>query len=363
MGLRHAVFLMLALSEFGPLYAINVREINREKLTVRGDLTAREMDAPPAPTSPLSQSEAAPPEPAATPVLPELEALQAQAAQQDQKIEDLTQTVMQQSQTIFELQNGSQNLKEKINRCERENNRLQQALLQNGSYTSQLENELCYWRDERGGEIDCIHGELYNLQCQLNGMFYQEEEFIDDYPGCFPNVPGACSWQAGAELLVWTVHESELDYVINNVVEQTFPTGATGSLESAEFGWRPGARVYLDYTTYWDYWNIKLQGTFFYTRGRNTVTPDEGTILQSTFHQVTFGEDLIRATSDIKLHYYLADLFLARYFQPSPRILSYFFFGGTGAWIEQNWDIGNFTATEGTYSLIDIDWRFRGGGE
>lgn len=362
MGLRHAVFLMLALSGFGPLYAINVREINREKLTVRGDLTAREMDAPPAPTSPLSQSEATPPELPETPVLPELEALQAQAAQQEQKIENLTQIVMQQNQTISELQNGSQNLKEKINRCERENNWLQQSLLQNGSYTSQLENELCYWRDERGGEIDCVQGELYNLQCQLNTLLYQVEEMISYYPESFPNVPGVNGWQAGAELLFWTVEESELDFVVNNVAGHPFPTGVVGTLESAEFRWRPGARVYLDYTTCWDYWNIRLQGTFFYTRGQNTVTPDEGMILQSTFHQVSFDNNLFRATSDISLHYYIADLLLGHYFQLSPRISSYFFFGGMGAWIKQNWDLSYFTNIAGTYFTIDIDWRYKGGG-
>lgn len=356
MGLRH-VFLFALLAGFGQLYAINVREVAKEKVTVRGDLTAREM----------AQVQPPPPPPPAVDPCAEfklqIEAMQQRCAMQDQKIQELTGIIHEQNRTLSDLSNNSQSIKEKVNRYDSENYRLNQTLQQSAACSHQLENELYCWQEWQCEELGCLQAQLYDLQCQLDGLLYQEEEIIDySYPGyCFPNIPRGCGWQAGGELLVWTVEESELDYAINDVVSPASATGAVGTLESADFGWRPGARAYLDFTTCWDYWNLKLQGTFFYTHGRDSATPEAGTIMQGTFHQV-LGSTLAHATSDIQLHYYLVDLLLGRYLQLSERIAARVHVGGIGSWIEQKWNIEYFPAAGDLTNEIDIDWKYRGGG-
>ncbi|MCC5831900.1 MAG: hypothetical protein JJU12_02525 [Chlamydiales bacterium] len=348
--MRHAVFLLLFLNLWSPLYAINVREIDREKLTVRGDPTAREMRSPP---YQAPQHEVPQPNPD---LINHVNSLQEQNSDHERKIADLIKT-------ISELKTLSHALKDTVSRCECENYRLQQALHQSGGLVYQLEDELYYLRDSGHQEIESIHGQLYNMQCQLEHLLFPEEKIVDDYPSYLPNIPGVCGWQAGAELLVWTVKESQLDYVINDIVVQPdVVTGATGPLESAHFGWRPGARAFLNFTTCWDYWNFKLQGTFIYLSGRDTATPGEGRIMQGTFHQDLGDSTIARATSAISLNYYLIDLLMNRYFQLSQQITGRLQVGGIGAWIGQKWDVEYFSETGDERNLFDLDWRFKGGG-
>ncbi len=209
-------------------------------------------------------------------------------------------------------------------------------------------------------ELEQIYDDIDSLQTELDQVASMYT--YSSHPGAvFYSIPYKCKRQVGVEVLAWTVKESELDFAVRGgTLATTTATGAVGSLISAEYDWRPGFRVYADFTSYCDYWNLLAEYTFFHCSGSDTVVRRNNENLQGTFHQVT--TSLMReAASDIHLHYHTLDLVLGRHFQPSSCLVAKIAFGGIGAWIKQKWDVVYFASATG-FNDFDIDWEFEGGG-
>ncbi len=187
---------------------------------------------------------------------------------------------------------------------------------------------------------------------------------IDHYnPLIFNGVDASIEW------LYWTVQQKASTFVLTpHGFHQPFPASAStdglGKYKYASFDWNSGVRAGLGYTFQRDAWHLLGQYTYYKTHGSNRATrPADLTLyLEATNKNINAtaeGLDLI--TSNIHLHYQVADLLFSRRFLPGCQILFNFFTGATGAWINEKWKISAFDLNNIT-TIIRNNWRFRGGG-
>jgi len=194
-------------------------------------------------------------------------------------------------------------------------------------------------------------------------------------------------WQAFAPSRDFAVSNNQPDFQRDDASEPS--NGLRGRLYKAKYDWEPGFRVtvggqlphdcwelFADYTWYLGKnnktayappangfqgvvghsWPVaQLVSTIADTTGSFAVAPPRGNLSNS------------RITSDIHLHYQVADLLLARLFTLSKYIDLKITAGLQGAWLSQKWKVVNYNISSESVGVIPIitntmNWSYRGGG-
>jgi len=82
-----------------------------------------------------------------------------------------------------------------------------------------------------------------------------------------------------ADFIYWTARESGSDVWAEVITSKG--SSYLDELRAVKFGWDPGLKVGLNYTTKHDAWDITLAYTWFHTRGTDHVTSSPGTVHSS----------------------------------------------------------------------------------
>lgn len=295
-----------------------------------------------------------------------------------EKVQATSAQTEAQRQTLQCLVQCIQELEQQLNYAESYINGMYAKVAQNEQLSSsvqELQNSMTYiiecnldqirmgldqLRSQQECALNYVAGDINALSCQINALW----NAILPPPPLYRFNSTRCS--CDLELLVWSIQETQLDFVIAGGAPTQgifFVNGAIGVQEFAHFGWRPGFRLALDYTTCHDQWDLLGQYTFFYCQGNDSVSISPPSTLNATFHQVVGPEQLLgEAKSGIAFHYNILDLLLAKNFRLSPAIHSRIQVGGTGAWIYQDWKIDYFPVAGATTEEVKLDWKFQGPG-
>ncbi len=165
------------------------------------------------------------------------------------------------------------------------------------------------------------------------------------------------------EFLYWSLEESDLDFAVkmNRAAWGASPTHATGALEEAETGFRPGFRAALSYFRATRYWEIKTAYTFYYHNKRKIENkPDASDLFLVSSWPTNLLSPIDHAESTLRFHYHLADFLVARVFIPNPHLRLRLAGGLTGALFSQRWQTNYFDTNNSTD--VKNRWRFIGAG-
>ncbi len=170
--------------------------------------------------------------------------------------------------------------------------------------------------------------------------------------------------------LYWRASESDLAYAISPTITGAAGAGehaiqgAMGKFKYGSFDWSPGFKVRLGYI---NQHNVEpyFQYTWYYSKGKDSVIgPTSGTMALNSAFDTTTASRVVRITSNIKLHYNIPDLILAKrgiLFSNNNSIFS--LFGGVkGAFIKQRWIIKQHALAANDVEVTDSQWKYYGGG-
>lgn len=167
-----------------------------------------------------------------------------------------------------------------------------------------------------------------------------------------------------AEFLYWTVNEGALDYALKMKHAAWGPTDAfaNGDYKIADYDWCPGLRISGGWYNEPHYWEVLAQYTWFYDHGHDhSHKPTASDRFLNPTWGVFTPSPIATATSNLTLHYHLADLMATRVFDPNPHLRLRIVGGLTFAYIAQKWKmIYNDFGTNS--DLIKNRWRYVGGG-
>lgn len=126
--------------------------------------------------------------------------------------------------------------------------------------------------------------------------------------------------------------------------------------------WGPGLRVAFGFFNASKFWEIVAEYTWLYANGKDSVNrpstvneflnPSLTVVLQNPYNS---------ASSNIRLHYNLAELMITRVFDPNPHLRLRLYGGGIVSWIKQKWTVVYTNSTDQDATLTNR-WRFVGGG-
>lgn len=167
------------------------------------------------------------------------------------------------------------------------------------------------------------------------------------------------------ELLYWTVDEGSLDYAQKMTQppwSANTPSYASGKVQSAKFDLAPGFRISIGYFNAPKYWRVQGQYTHLITRGKNRAEKPTASneYLTGTWPQIT-SNPLTHAHSNIFFNYNLFDLTIDRIFVPNPHLRMRLGGGISLAWVQQDWKVQYFDATDGN-TTIRNRWHYIAGG-
>lgn len=186
---------------------------------------------------------------------------------------------------------------------------------------------------------------------------YDADLFKKDYDCIFVN----------GEFLYWSVLEAALDYAIR--MNHPAPSGtpesivwASGTVKSAEYNLDPGFRVAVGFYNAPKYWEVRGQYTRITNRGfKSTGKPSPtNEFLNGTFPQV-LTTNITGSQSRIHLNYNVFDLLVDRVFDTNPHLRLRLMGGPTAAWMDQDWKVQYFDASNNN-TTIRNRWHFIGGG-
>lgn len=170
-----------------------------------------------------------------------------------------------------------------------------------------------------------------------------------------------CQWFVHGEFLYWGVAEGNLDYVRVEEVPTTL-VGTKGKYKTADYEFRPGARVAASYYNCPKYWEVTAQYTWLKDRGTDSQTvASDGTSYLTPTQLIEILGPYERATSEIELGYQIGDVYAARVFDPNPHLRMRVYGGITIGWLKQEWDL-SYTNLQDELETLEKDWRFFGGG-
>lgn len=184
---------------------------------------------------------------------------------------------------------------------------------------------------------------------------------LEDDPNLFVHHRQIC---LNTEFLYWTVNEGATDYALRMNQPAWGPTEAfaKGTYKIADYNWCPGFRVAVTWYNAPRFWETWGQYTWLYASGHQTAHKPsaDNLFLNSTWGIIT-SSPLAEASSNLSLHYQLADLLVARVFDPNPHLRLKLFGGATLGYIQQKWKLRyeNFALES---DQIHNHWRYLGGG-
>ena len=168
------------------------------------------------------------------------------------------------------------------------------------------------------------------------------------------------------EFLYWKVDEGALDYAISMNSPAWDSSGtdnyALGNMKRSIFNIDPGFRIGLSYFRAPHYWEIWAQYTRMTSRGHTDSKSPNGAseYLTGTWPQI-LSSPIVQAKTSLHLNYNVADFLADRYFNPNPHFRARLLGGLTGAWINQNWSIHYFDASD-EHTDIYSKWLYGGVG-
>lgn len=169
------------------------------------------------------------------------------------------------------------------------------------------------------------------------------------------------------EFLYWTVSEGALDYALRmrSPAWGSTDSFAQGDFERAEFSWDPGYRFVLGYYRAPNFWMADFDWTYIHFKNHDQAKrppKNENRFMTGTWPHI-FSAPMEHATSDIHLHYELANLLAHRVFFPinNPHLRMKLFGGLTGVWIHQGWKVRYFDF-ERNNTMINNHWKYWGFG-
>lgn len=162
---------------------------------------------------------------------------------------------------------------------------------------------------------------------------------------------------ANASLLYWTANEGVLDYAVKTGQESNLTnTFALGHYKKAHYHMRPGFRVAVTYYRCFKYWDVTGEYTWFQTHGSSHINsplnPTRQTATTAPFRS---------ASSSIRLHYQVTDIYAARVFDPNEHLRVRAYTGLTMAIINQNWK-AVYTNFFDDFDRVKEKWSYWGGG-
>ncbi len=167
-----------------------------------------------------------------------------------------------------------------------------------------------------------------------------------------------------AEFLYWTVAEGALDYALKmkRAAWGPTPSYAQGTFELGSYNLDPGFRVALSYFRAPKYWEVRGQYTRLTATGsQSSGKPDPTNVyLTGTWPQI-FSVPLASAESFLHLNYNVADLLIARVFNPNPHLRMKLIAGIVTAWINQDFRIRYYDSAL-QVTKIKSHWAFVGSG-
>lgn len=177
---------------------------------------------------------------------------------------------------------------------------------------------------------------------------------------------------ADVEFLYWSVEEGALDYAIVMENRGWAPAAdplnyANGKMQRASYDWDPGVRVSIGYYNAPKFWELFAEYTYYSGRGSDSASAPSGAglFLNGTFPQlsdnIVDNIPLASAKSSIDLTYQLADIAVARIFDPNPHLRIRMYAGITSSFIDQDWDV-TYTDTSNNETKIKNDWCYTAGG-
>lgn len=161
-----------------------------------------------------------------------------------------------------------------------------------------------------------------------------------------------CGFFFGADLLIWTTYETNLDYAVdgadNNFYSpELIETGGLGpgKMHFMDYDWDTGYRIALGYRFGCDGWDSRAVYTYFHskahgsTKGRDLSGEErsdfqllEATLLNS---QADLTIDAEKAEADKSIDYDLLDVLLSRPFCLCETVITRPFFGVRALWLNQ----------------------------
>lgn len=167
-----------------------------------------------------------------------------------------------------------------------------------------------------------------------------------------------------AEFLYWTLAEGVLDYAIKQDKSTTASeTFGIGKYQTVNYEWRPGFRVALAWYRCPRYWELTGEYTWLYNRGSDSTNNNDRAAdrnVQPTTETVAL-DPYRSASAEIETHYNVADLYVARVFDPNPHLRMRLLGGLTLADIDQKME-SLFTNFIGEADAVEDKWRYFGGG-
>lgn len=163
-----------------------------------------------------------------------------------------------------------------------------------------------------------------------------------------------------SDLLFWKTFEDGLDYVYDNQIASSAPTGIGGDVKRATYSWQLGFRVGFKYQMDFDKWTIDGNYGRISPNDSQEILNADNKQMSSTF-QLPSSFTLTKATSRVRISADFANLLLERLFQTSENINLSFLSGLSGVWIKRDWET-RFFDTSSNMRVISPSWHFKGAG-
>ena len=167
------------------------------------------------------------------------------------------------------------------------------------------------------------------------------------------------------EFLYWTLAEGVLDYAIKQDKCSSAPENfGIGKYQTVDYDWRPGFRVALAWYRCPRYWELTGEYTWLYNKGSGSTSNKDlnadRNVIPTT--EILAREPFLSADAEIETHYQVADLYVARIFDPNPHLRMRLIGGLTLAHIDQTMEAQYCSSFQNEFDKVEDDWRFFGGG-
>ncbi|HEU64485.1 MAG: hypothetical protein KR126chlam4_01112 [Candidatus Anoxychlamydiales bacterium] len=163
-----------------------------------------------------------------------------------------------------------------------------------------------------------------------------------------------------SDLLYWKTFEDGLDYVYDEQISSSAPTGLGGDVKKATYSWQLGFRVGFKYQMDFDKWTLDGNYGKITPNDSQEILNAENKQMSATF-QLPSGFTLTRATSNVRISADFANLLLERLFQTSENIKLSLLSGLSGIWIKRDWET-RFFDNNSNMRVIIPSWHFKGVG-
>ncbi|MBS0624905.1 MAG: hypothetical protein JSS32_02505 [Verrucomicrobia bacterium] len=166
------------------------------------------------------------------------------------------------------------------------------------------------------------------------------------------------------EFLYWTLEEGALDYALKmktpawSTVSNSY---AQGDFQTASYNFDPGFRLGLSFFRAPRNWEVKWQYTRMTLHGHDNSGPPNASneYVTGTWPQIV-PLPLTGADSNLHFNYNVAEMLIARVFNPNLHLRLRLSGGAIGTWMSQQWIVRYFDPTNS--SRINNKWNYAAGG-